>query len=423
MKIIIVGAGYVGLVSSACFAELGHSVDIIDVDEDKIKIINSGKSPIFEKDLDELLAKHIHKNLNTITNYEKIAYADIIFVCIGTPPCHDGKADLSMIENASKSIGKALHNNNKYQVIAIKSTVPPGSTENLITQKVLECSVKNPINIGFVMNPEFLREGMAITDFINPDRIVIGCQDEKAAYVAESAYQGIDAPIFRTNIRTAEMIKYVSNAFLATKISFSNEIGNICKKMNIDVYDVMQGVGMDHRIGMQFLNAGAGFGGSCFPKDIAALICLAEDLYENPILLKSVSMVNKQQPLRIVELLEKRIGDLQGKRISILGLAFKANTDDIRESQSIPLIFDLMRKGADVVAYDPKAMDMMRNLIPSIQYCENLEEALEMSDACVIMTEWDEFKQLNKEFDVMKSKVIIEGRKILSIDDAEGICW
>jgi UDPglucose 6-dehydrogenase len=273
------------------------------------------------------------------------------------------------------------------------------------------------------MNPEFLREGRAVEDFMNPDRIVIGSNDPRAGkYVAE-AYQGMSAPVIHTSLSAAEMIKYTSNAFLATKISFSNEIGNICKHLGIDVYEVMKGVGCDIRIGPLFLNAGVGFGGSCFPKDVSSLVSLAKDVGENPVLLQSVLTVNEQQPHRMVALLEEKLGCLSGKRIAILGLAFKDNTDDIRDSRAIPVIRELVAKGAHISAYDPMAVPNMRHIFPGIEYCDCSADALAGSDGCLVMTEWPEFSLLNTEFDLMAHRIIIEGRRILSYKGGNGICW
>ena len=246
------------------------------------------------------------------------------------------------------------------------------------------------------MNPEFLKEGSALNDFFHPDRIIMGIGDERGRTVLEELYRSFSCPKLYTSIKTAEMTKYVSNAFLATKISFSNEIGNLCKKLDIDVYEVMKGVGLDQRIGPKFLNAGAGFGGSCFPKDVAALIALAEQNGENPVLLKSAIEINEKQPGRLVELLKSRIGELKNKRIAILGLAFKDNTDDIRDSRAIPVIEDLLERGANIAAYDPMACEAMKKIFPSIRYCRSAAEALEDADGCLVMTEWPEFAESSK---------------------------
>lgn len=423
MKISVIGAGYVGLVSSVCFAELGHLVNLIEIDLDRARSISQGMPMIYEKGLEALLSKHLNKSLHVSTTYEGIPDTDLSFICVGTPEGDDGSPNLSMISSACQSLGRSLKDNDSYHVVVMKSTVPPGTTESLVIPTILNCSRRDRDEIGFCMNPEFLREGRAAWDFMHPDRIVIGSNDKRSGNQAESVYQGIEAPIIRTSIKSAEMIKYASNAFLATKISFANELGNVCKKLGIDVYEVMEGVGMDHRISPHFLNAGAGFGGSCFPKDLSALIGLAEALGEDPIILRSVHEVNERQPMRILELLQEKLGRLEGKRIAILGLAFKNDTDDIRESRSVPVILKLREMRAEISAYDPKANDSMKKLIPDIEYCSTAADALRSSDACLVMTEWPEFSLLDKEFDLMNKRVIIEGRRILSCQDKEGICW
>lgn len=430
MRISVVGGGYVGLVSAACFSELGHQVTLIEIDPEKVKAINQEKAPIYEKGLEEMLSARAGMSLKAMSSYESIPDSDVTLICVGTPSASDGSADLSMIASASKSIGTALRDVDGYHIVAVKSTVPPGTTENLVKPMVLSHSGwrADPVatsspELGFVMNPEFLREGLAVQDFMNPDRIVIGSSSQKAGDLFERVYDGLQAPVVRTSLIAAEMIKYTSNAFLATKISFSNEVGNICKRLGIDVYEVMKGVGLDHRINPHFLNAGAGFGGSCFPKDVSALMHLAKEVGENPLLLDAVMAVNDCQPLRIVGLLEKKAGNLQGKKVAVLGLAFKDNTDDARESRAIPVINELKRRGATVAAYDPKANESMSKIIPDIGYCSTPSEALHKADACLVMTEWPQFANLNEEFDLMKSKVIIEGRRVLSCRYAEGICW
>jgi len=423
MKISIVGGGYVGLVSACCLADLGHSITLVEIDADKVNAINSGTSPIYEVGLEKLLNAYAGTRLVASSNYDKLSETDITIICVGTPQGPDGRADLSMIESASKYIGNSIKHKDGYHIVAVKSTVPPGTTCDLVIPAVVGKSGKDLTQIGFVMNPEFLREGLAVQDFMQPDRIVIGSSDQRAGDFFGQIYQGMDAPVIRTSLIAAEMIKYASNSFLATKISFSNEIGNICKMLGIDVYDVMKAVGMDHRISPHFLNAGAGFGGSCFPKDVAALISLAEDIGENPVLLKSVIEINERQPMRIIELLQKRIGSLQGKRIAVLGLSFKNDTDDVRDSRAIPVILELKRQGAMVRGYDPMATESMRRMIPDIEYFGSPSGALEGADACLVMTEWPQFRNLDKEFDLMNSRVILEGRRILSCRDAEGICW
>jgi len=421
-RISIIGGGYVGLVSAVCFAKMGNSVEIIERDPWKVDTINAAIPPIYEKGLEDCLKSHAGKNLTATTSYTSILNTDITMICVGTPDQEDGSANLKYLEEACKSIGNELKNKRSNHLIIVKSTVPPGTTRNLVIPTVISSSLNNE-NIEFAFNPEFLREGRAIDDFFNPDRIIIGCENDRAEKIVLSLYHNIDAPKIRTSFCEAEMIKYASNAFLATKISFSNEIGNICKKLGIDVYKVMNGVGLDHRISPYFLNAGIGFGGSCFPKDIKCLINLAETEGEDPQLLKSVMDINSHQPLKLVELLIQRIDTLKHKRIALLGLAFKENTDDIRESRAIPVILELQKHGAIIAAYDPVAIPSMQKIVSNIEYCSTAAEALKGADAALVLTEWPEFRYLQKEFDQMKSKIIIEGRKILLYDDKEGICW
>lgn len=423
MKVTVVGGGYVGLVSAACFADLGHFVTIIEIDPHKVDLINKGLPPIYEDGLEQILKQTVGKTLVAQSDYQNLEEMDAFLICVGTPPRDDGSADLKYLSKAAESIGDAISNSQKYQVVAVKSTVPPGTTETIVIPAVLKSSGRSEDSVGFCMNPEFLREGRAIVDFKNPDRIIIGGNTTKAIDVIRAVYSGLSAPVITTSIKAAEMIKYASNSFLAMKISFSNEIGNLCKKLGINVYEVMNGVGYDHRINPYFLNAGLGFGGSCFPKDVMALIRLAEKNNEKPALLKSVISVNESQPEKIVALLKERIGSLSSKRIAVLGLAFKDNTDDIRDSRAIPVIKALIDNGADIVAYDPMAADSMKLVYPDISYQESAGDALEGADACLVLTEWPEFKLLGPEFDRMKSKVIIEGRRILCLEGIEGVCW
>ena len=421
MNVSIIGTGYVGTVTGACLAELGHDVICVDIDQQKVDWINAGIAPIHEPGLSELLKKHAEIRLRATTDYnDAIPNSDLTFICVGTPSGEDGRIDLSIVRSASKSIGKALSDRRSYHVVVVKSTVVPETTEKVVAPLV------RGENVGIAMNPEFLREGKAVYDFMNPDKIVVG-GDPRAVEMVASLYEGIPCEITRTDIRTAEMIKYANNSFLAAKISFANEIGNICKKLGIDVYDVMSAIGKDFRISEHFLNAGAGFGGSCFPKDVRALIGKAEELGYDPMLLNAVIEVNEEQPIRMVKLLVEHIGDLRNRRIAVLGLAFKNDTDDIRESRSIPVITELLNLGAQVSAYDPLAELNMRKIFPEIDYCESALDALNGADACLIMTEWDEFRSLDKEFDAMKNLVVIDGRRVVSLDHGrgiyEGICW
>jgi len=423
MEVSIIGSGYVGVVTGIGFAELGYEVIFVDVDESKVKAINDLKPPIYEKGLEELMRKNKGRYYAT-TNYdEAINKSKITFICVGTPSKEDGSIDLRYIESASKEIGRALTSKNDFHVVVVKSTVIPGTTEGVVKPIIEKESGKEAFkDFGLAMNPEFLREGNAVEDFFNPDRIVIGVKDERTKSILEELYRPFNCPKLITDIKTAEMIKYASNAFLATKISFANEIGNICKKLGIDVYEVFKGVGLDHRINPAFFRAGIGFGGSCFPKDVKALIKKAEELGEEPKILKAVIEVNERQPLKMIELLKKRIPDLKGKRIGVLGLAFKPDTDDVRESRAIPIVKALLKEGAKVIAYDPKAMDNFAKIFPQIEYANSAEDVIAKSDAVLIVTEWKEFEKLD-----YSGKIVIDGRRIeKAMKEAkiyEGVCW
>ena len=422
MHITIIGGGYVGLVTAACLSHLNYNTTVIEIFPEKVAAINRAEPPIYEDGLDTLLKTHISANLRATTQYTPVQTSDVIFIAVGTPPNPDGSANLSYIIAATEAIADELAKSHaEYPVIVVKSTVPPGTTKNVVEPVIRR---KNPdLSFGICMNPEFLREGRAVEDFLHPDRIVVGSSDPKTIRIMYELYTGIAAPIIDVDPTAAEMIKYTSNALLATKISFANEIGNLCKQLGVNVYEVMAGVGMDSRVSPKFLNAGCGFGGSCFPKDVSALASIAREHGVTPTLLNAVLAVNDSQPLRMVELLETRIGSLSGKRIAVLGLAFKDNTDDVRESRSIPVIEALRRKGAVPVLFDPMAMDTMKAVFPDEEYALSAAAALTHADGCLVMTEWPEFAKLSSEFDAMRERVIIDGRHILTIDDAEGICW
>ncbi|WP_292484238.1 UDP-glucose/GDP-mannose dehydrogenase family protein [Methanohalobium sp.] len=433
MKVSVVGSGYVGTVTAACLAELGHQVICIDIDEERVNKINSGVSPIWEQDLDELIQNHAGGNLKATSDYESaVMDSDISFICVGTPSDDYGNIDLSIVKSASESLGYAIGNKGGYHVVVVKSTVVPETTEKVVTPILEQASGKQAgKDFGVSMNPEFLREGKAVYDFMNPDRIVIGALDKHSGDVVSHLYDKVECQneLIKTNPRTAEMIKYANNSFLATKISFSNEIGNICKKLGIDTYEVMKVVGMDFRISPYFLNSGAGFGGSCFPKDVRALTGKSKEIGYEPILLDSVIRVNENQPHRMIDLLEEKIGYLENKTITVLGLAFKNGTDDIRESRSVPVIADLLYNGAEIKAYDPQANGNMKKVFSSVTYCDSAEEALYNSEACLVMTDWNEFKNLDSEFGLMKNKVVVDGRRIIPFQKLEqeidyvGICW
>jgi len=414
MKIAIIGTGYVGLTSGVCFASKGHSVKCIDVIEEKVDLINSGKSPIFEEGMDELLTDVLGKGLlkATLDAKNAINEAEVVFLCVGTPSSDDGKINLDYIKSAAKTISENLNN---HKVIVVKSTVVPGTTINVV-KPILEESGKS---FGICMNPEFLKEGSAIKDFLNGDRIVLGVDSKNTEEIMRNVYTNFPQEIFITNPTTAEMIKYASNSLLATKISFANEIGNVCKKLGIDSYDVMDGVGLDKRLSRSFLNSGAGFGGSCFPKDVKALLHKGLEVGEPMTLLKSVLKVNDEQPLRLIELLKKHINP-EGKNIGILGLAFKKGTDDIREAPSLIIIDELLKLKANIFAFDPKAMEHIKKLYPNINLMNNAQEVVDNVDVVMIVTDWDDFK--NPE--LYSGKIVIDGRRIKTNAEVyEGICW
>ena len=418
MNISIIGIGYVGLVTGACFAKLGHNVTYVDVIKEKVDLINNKKSPIYEEGLEEILQENVGKNLSATLDLKKtVLSTDITFICVGTPSKEDGSIDLKYIKESAEQIGKILKEKEGYHLIVVKSTVIPGTTEKV--RDIIE-KFSGKKDFGICMNPEFLREGKAVYDFLNPDRIVIGEYDKKSGDILYELYKDFSSPILRVDLKTAEMIKYASNAFLATKISFINEIGNICKKLGIDVYKVAEAIGLDSRISPKFLNAGCGFGGSCFPKDVKALVAKAKNLKYNPVLLESVLKVNKDQPLKMIELLKNKIEKLENKKIGVLGLAFKPNTDDIRESPAIMIINELIKENSIVYAYDPKAMKNMKKIFPNINYEDDAQKVIDSSEAVLIVTEWEEFKNLD-----YKEKIIIDGRKVLERKDInyEGICW
>lgn len=427
MKISVIGSGYVGSVTAACFAEAGHEIVCVDIDEKKVEQINAGIPPIYEEGLGDLLRKYAGKKLIATIDYEfAVRETDISFICVGTPSAEDGSIDLSIVRAAATNIGEALAKKKGYHVIVVKSTVVPETTEKFVLPVLEEASGKTAgKDFGVAMNPEFLREGKAVHDFMHPDKIVIGAIDRKSGDLISELYRKFECEVTRTNPATAEMIKYANNSLLATKISFANEIGNICKKVGIDTYEVMAAVGKDFRISPRFLNSGAGFGGSCFPKDVKALIGKAKAIGYSPILLESVIAVNEKQPLLMTEILIRKIGNLAGKKIAVLGLAFKNETDDIRESRAIPVIAELLRLGAKISAYDPMAIENMKRVFPTIEYSGKAEDALKGADACLVMTEWDEFRQLESEFENMKEKIVIDGRRVIEAKniDYEGLCW
>ncbi|WP_277674060.1 UDP-glucose dehydrogenase family protein [Piscibacillus halophilus] len=420
MNIAVIGTGYVGLVTGTCLAEIGHHVTCIDIDPEKIKTLQSGRSTIYEPGLEELLQNNIENNrLDFTTDYATgLANKGIVYIAVGTPENEDGSANLTFVEAVSKDIAKYAQND---LIVVTKSTVPVGTNHQI--QNWIKENLQQDVNIKVASNPEFLREGSAVYDTFNGDRIVIGTDDENTANTLEEINRPFGVPVYRTDVNSAEMIKYASNAFLATKISFINEIANICEKTGANVADVAKGMGMDDRIGSKFLNAGIGFGGSCFPKDTQSLIHIAKEVDYDFEILKGVVEVNHQQKVKLVDQLIERFGSsLEQMKIAVLGLAFKPNTDDMREAASIDVINKLSSYNVNITAYDPIAIDQAKKVIKeNVNYTTDIEEALTNADAVLIITEWDQVKQLefNTFKKLMKTPIIFDGRNCYDPKEAE----
>jgi UDPglucose 6-dehydrogenase len=396
MRVAMIGTGYVGLVSGACFADFGHQVVCVDKDESKIAALKRGEMPIYEPGLDDLVAANVRARRLSFTTDLKgpVAEADAVFIAVGTPSRRgDGHADLSYVHAAAREIGAALDG---FTVVITKSTVPVGTGDEV--ERIIR-DARPDAKFAVVSNPEFLREGAAIQDFKHPDRIVVGTEDEAAAKVMAELYRPLyinRSPILVTGRRTAELTKYAANAFLATKITFINEIADLCERVGADVQDVARGIGLDNRIGGKFLHAGAGYGGSCFPKDTLALIKTGQD-YEAPLrIVETVAAVNETRKRAMArKVLAAAGGSLRGKTVAVLGLTFKPNTDDMRDAPSIPLITALHDMGAKVRAYDPVGMEQAKKVLPELTYCGDEYECAAGADALVIVTEWEQFRALD----------------------------
>ncbi len=411
MNICAIGTGYVGLVTGSVFADLGNDVICTDKDVAKIEGLNKGRLPIYEPGLEEMVERNIQDGrLTFTTNVEDaVSRSEVIFICVGTPPLENGEPDLSQVKDAAHTIARAL---NRYKVIVNKSTVPVGTGE--MVREIIEINRRNHVEFDVVSNPEFLREGSAIQDTLNPDRIIIGAPNQMVAMKILELYAPLERPMLITDVASAEIIKYASNAFLATKISFINAIANICEKAGADVVQVMKGMGYDQRIGAAFLQAGLGYGGSCFPKDTKALIHTSHRLGYDFTLLKMVEDINAQQVETFVSRLEGELGDGKDHTVAILGLAFKPNTDDLREARSLEIISKLLSSGVRIKTYDPIAMDKAKEIFPQIYFAENPYDAAENADAVVVVTEWNEFKLLNLERlkNAMSGNILFDGRNI-----------
>ena len=422
-RIGVIGAGHVGLITAAVFADLGNKVICQDSNQQKIKQLQKGIVQIYEPGLEKLVKKNLKAKRLTFTfNLPKVVDKSlIIFICVGTPPREDGSADLSSVENVARRIAQ---NMKEYKIIVEKSTVPVETGEWI--RRTISMHNQRKVEFSIVSNPEFLREGSAIEDTLHPDRIVLGVEDKRAEKVMRALLKPIKAPIVITNIKTSEMIKHASNSFLATKISFINAVAHVCERVGADVASVAKGMGLDKRIGQSFLNAGCGFGGFCFPKDLEAFIYLAKKAGYDFGLLKEVAKINKEQKQLLVKKVEDLVWIIQGKVIGILGLSFKPNTDDIRNAPALEVIKMLVEKGASVKTYDPLAMPNARKVLPEkVSYCSNAKEAVNNCDCILVLTEWDEFRDEK----LYRGKVVFDGRRIIDpgeasiLCDYHGICW
>lgn len=411
MKICIIGTGYVGLVTGTCFADLGNKVICVDIDREKIEGLKKNKIPIYEPGLAEMVRHNKAEGRLSFTTSirEGVRKSEVIFIAVGTPPRENGEADLTHVENVSRQIANAMSG---YRLVVEKSTVPVETGKWV--EHTLRVNIKGNIKFDVASNPEFLREGSAIQDFMHPDRIVIGVETKRARDILLELYRPLKAPIVVTDIKSAEIIKHASNSFLATKISFINAVANICEKVGADVVKVAEGMGLDSRIGNAFLNAGIGFGGSCFPKDVSAFIRIAEKIGYDFNILKAVEKVNQQQKEIFLRKIEETLWILSNKTIGVLGLSFKPNTDDIRSAPAIEIIRRLLNAGARIKAFDPQAMPKASKILRKVRFCKDAYETARRADALVITTEWNEFKELDlmRLKKIMREPVIIDGRNI-----------
>ncbi len=411
MKICVVGTGYVGLVSGACFASLGNKVICVDIDKKKIDMLKKGRMPIYEPGLEELIREDVKSgNLSFSTDLPgTVRKTDVIFIAVGTPPLPNGEADLSHVEEVARTVA---HEIKSYKVVVEKSTVPVQTGEWIA--KTMRRYAKKGAQFDVASNPEFLREGSAVQDFMNPDRVVLGVESKKAREILNELYKPLKAPIVFTDIKSAEIIKHASNSFLAAKISFINAISRVCELAGADVEQVALGMGLDRRIGKTFLNAGLGFGGFCFPKDLSAFIRISEKLGYDFQLLKAVENINEEQKKHFVRKIEEAIWNLRGKTIAVLGLAFKPNTDDMRFAPSLDIIAALQAMGAKVNAYDPHSMGKAKACLTKVNFFADAYAACRKADCVVILTEWNEFKELDlsKLKKIVAQPVVVDGRNI-----------
>ena len=422
MKLSIIGTGYVGLVTGTCFAEVGHHVICVDNDAAKVKLLQAGGIPIYEPGLEELVKKNVAAGRLkfTASTAEGVQNSDVIFIAVPTPPQPDGAVDLSYIERVARDIAAAM---TSYKIIVDKSTVPVKTGEKVAETIKRYCAAK--VEFDVVSNPEFLREGFAVDDLMQPDRVVIGVSSPRPAAAMKEIYTPFKAPIIVTDINSAELIKHAANSFLALKISYINAIATVCEAAGANVQEVAQGIGLDERIGRRFLNAGIGFGGSCFPKDLSAFIKISEQVGYEFKLLKEVQRINADQMERFIKKITDTLWVLKDKKIGVLGLAFKQNTDDVRSSPAIDLCHRLQKDGATLRVHDPKAMEKAKALLPNVTYVDDMNAVAEGCDAIVVATEWDEFKSLDlaRAKKALTHPIMFDGRNLFDPAEMEKLGW
>lgn len=418
VQIAVVGTGYVGLITGVVLADMGNHVICVDKDQSKLEMLRRGESPIYEPGIEPLLARTLHSGRLTFTDSiaEATENSEVIFIAVGTPPAEDGTPDMTAVRAVTAEIAKGIK---KKILVVNKSTMPVGSGD-MVTNMILDAGVPRDL-FDVVSNPEFLREGSAIYDTLNPTRIVIGAKNPEAAQVLVELYKGLEAPVLITDPQSAELIKYGANSFLATKISFINAMSRLAEAAGANISDIAKGIGLDNRIGPQFLQAGLGWGGSCLPKDVRGLITTGEKLGYRFGLLEEVEEINRTQSLHFVDRIRKRLGGFSGKKIGLLGLAFKPNTDDIRDAKSLIIIRELLAEGATVSAFDPVAAENVKKVYPELEYCNSAEEVAKDVDCLVLVTEWDEFRQLNLHDlrSLVKQPIFFDGRRCYSKTKAE----
>ena len=422
MKLTIIGTGYVGLVTGTCFAEVGHHVVCVDNDDAKVKVLQAGGIPIYEPGLEDLVKKNVAAGRLrfTASTAEGVEQSDVIFIAVPTPPQPDGSVDMSFIERVAREIAGAMTD---YKIIVDKSTVPVSTGDKVAETIKRYCKAK--VEFDVVSNPEFLREGFAVEDLMKPDRIVVGVRSPRAVAAMKQVYEPFNAPIIITDINSAELIKHASNSFLALKISYINAVSVLCEATGANVQEVAAGMGLDERIGRRFLNAGIGFGGSCFPKDLSAFIKISEQNGYEFRLLKEVQRINAEQMERFVRKITDTLWVLKGKTIGVLGLTFKQNTDDVRSSPAIEFCQRLLKEGAGLRVYDPKGMDKARAILPNVTYVDDMNTVAENCDALVVATEWDEFKQLDldRARKLLTHPIMFDGRNLFDAAEMEKLGW